>query len=65
MKAVSDGQPIAVPVGPATLGRLFNVTGDPIDNKGPVETEISMRRFIADPLRLRNRARRQRSLRRV
>jgi F-type H+/Na+-transporting ATPase subunit beta len=39
MKAVSEGQPITVPVGPSTLGRLFNVTGDPIDNQGEVETE--------------------------
>lgn len=36
MKAVSDGEPITVPVGPATLGRLFNVTGAPIDGKDPV-----------------------------
>jgi F-type H+-transporting ATPase subunit beta len=28
-----------VPVGPATLGRIFNVIGDPIDEKGPVETD--------------------------
>ncbi len=36
MAAVSDGQPIRVPVGPATLGRLFNVVGAiPIDNAGP------------------------------
>ncbi len=40
MRAVSDGQPITVPVGPATLGRLFNVTGDVIDTKGPVDTDI-------------------------
>ena len=39
MAAVSDGEPIRVPVGPATLGRLFNVVGDPIDNAGPVETD--------------------------
>ncbi len=39
MRAVSYGQPITVPVGPATLGRVFNVTGDPIDGKGPVETD--------------------------
>ncbi|MFO7170581.1 MAG: F0F1 ATP synthase subunit beta [Chloroflexota bacterium] len=32
------GRPIAVPVGPATLGRVFDVLGDPIDGKGPVET---------------------------
>ncbi len=37
MRATSDGEPISVPVGPATLGRLFNVIGEPIDNKGPVE----------------------------
>ena len=39
MKGVSDGQPISVPVGPATLGRLFNVLGQPIDNKGPVDSQ--------------------------
>jgi F-type H+-transporting ATPase subunit beta len=36
MRAVSQGSPIMVPVGPMTLGRLFNVTGDPIDNEGPI-----------------------------
>ncbi|MCB0131856.1 MAG: F0F1 ATP synthase subunit beta, partial [Caldilineaceae bacterium] len=40
MAATSEGSPISVPVGPSTLGRLFNVVGDPIDNKGPVDTEI-------------------------
>ncbi len=40
MRAVSEGSPITVPVGPATLGRLFNVTGDVIDTKGPVDTDI-------------------------
>jgi F-type H+-transporting ATPase subunit beta len=40
MRAVSEGTPITVPVGPATLGRLFNVTGDVIDTKGPVDTDI-------------------------
>jgi len=34
MKAVDTGQPIAVPVGEQTLGRLFNILGEPIDNKG-------------------------------
>jgi F-type H+/Na+-transporting ATPase subunit beta len=32
------GAPISVPVGPPTLGRLFNVLGEPIDAKGPVQT---------------------------
>ena len=33
------GKPITVPVGPATLGRIMNVIGEPIDERGPVETE--------------------------
>ena len=39
MKAMDTGAPISVPVGKEVLGRLFNVTGQPIDEKGPVETE--------------------------
>jgi F-type H+-transporting ATPase subunit beta len=39
MEAINTGQPIAVPVGTATLGRIFNVLGQPIDNAGPVEAE--------------------------
>jgi len=34
---VDTGQAIVVQVGPATLGRIFNVTGDPIDEQGPVQ----------------------------
>ncbi|MEP0823367.1 MAG: F0F1 ATP synthase subunit beta [Ignavibacterium sp.] len=37
MKAYDTGEPIAVPVGPKVLGRLLNVTGNPIDALGPVE----------------------------
>src|SRR6266576_6786592 len=38
--AVTDtGSPSTVPVGEAVLGRLFNVTGDTIDNRGPVKYE--------------------------
>ena len=33
----NTGAPITVPVGPPTLGRLFNVLGEPIDSKGPVQ----------------------------
>jgi len=33
----STGAPISVPVGPATLGRIFNVVGAPIDEKGPTK----------------------------
>ena len=39
MKVVDTGQPITVPVGVEVLGRLINVTGDPIDNLGPINTE--------------------------
>jgi len=38
-KAVDTGESIRVPVGPATLGRIFNVVGKPVDNAGPVSTE--------------------------
>jgi F-type H+-transporting ATPase subunit beta len=37
MQAIDTGQPIAVPVGPATLGRVFDVLGDPIDSDAPVD----------------------------
>jgi F-type H+-transporting ATPase subunit beta len=37
MQALDTGQPIAVPVGPATLGRVFDVLGDPIDSDTPVD----------------------------
>ena len=39
MDAVATGGPITVPVGPSTLGRVFDVLGAPIDEKGPVEAE--------------------------
>ena len=35
----NTGSPITVPVGKATLGRVMNVLGEPIDQKGPVKTE--------------------------
>ncbi|MCK6625620.1 MAG: F0F1 ATP synthase subunit beta [Anaerolineae bacterium] len=37
--AISTGAPISVPVGPPTLGRIFNVLGRPVDNLGPVESD--------------------------
>ncbi len=37
MKVIATGESIAVPVGPETLGRLFNVIGEPIDGKGAVK----------------------------
>jgi F-type H+/Na+-transporting ATPase subunit beta len=35
--AVATGNPIMVPVGPSTLGRIFNVLGRPVDQKGPAQ----------------------------
>jgi len=37
-EVTDTGSPISVPVGEGVLGRLFNVTGDAIDNRGPVIT---------------------------
>jgi F-type H+-transporting ATPase subunit beta len=42
MKAVDTGGPITVPVGKETLGRVFNVLGEPIDRLGPVEAQKRM-----------------------
>jgi len=36
MPIMDTGAPITVPVGDGTLGRIINVTGDPVDNKGPI-----------------------------
>ncbi|MGB3135706.1 MAG: F0F1 ATP synthase subunit beta [Nodosilinea sp.] len=41
MKAVDSGSPISVPVGASTLGRIFNVLGEPVDEKGPVNVETT------------------------
>ena len=40
-EAVDTGAPIQVPVGPETLGRIINVIGEPIDEKGNVKTKES------------------------
>jgi F-type H+-transporting ATPase subunit beta len=37
--AIDTGAPISVPVGPASLGRIFNVLGRPVDEQGPVEAD--------------------------
>ena len=39
MRAEDLGQPIRVPVGEATLGRVLNVIGKPVDNQGPIDAE--------------------------
>jgi F-type H+-transporting ATPase subunit beta len=41
-KAVDTGSPIAMPVGPETLGRILNVIGDPVDERGPVGHKLTL-----------------------
>ncbi len=36
---IDTGAPISIPVGPETLGRIMNVIGDPIDERGPILTQ--------------------------
>ncbi len=38
-EVVDTGSPITVPVGPETLGRIINVVGEPVDERGPVKTK--------------------------
>ena len=42
MKAEDLGAPINVPVGQSTLGRIFNVLGEPVDEQGPVNAESTL-----------------------
>ncbi len=39
MKVIDTGKPVLVPVGKETLGRVFNLLGEPIDGRGPVEAK--------------------------
>jgi F-type H+-transporting ATPase subunit beta len=39
-EVVDTGEPIAVPVGRETLGRILNVIGEPVDERGPVEAKL-------------------------
>src|SRR5271170_4232684 len=41
-KVVDTGAPIMVPVGPETLGRILNVVGEPVDERGPVKAKKTM-----------------------
>lgn len=38
-ECIDTGDPVSVPVGEATLGRVFNLLGDPVDGRGPIETQ--------------------------
>jgi F-type H+-transporting ATPase subunit beta len=48
MKVTDTGSPVRVPVGNATLGRVFNLLGQPIDGRGPVKAEET-RPIHSDP----------------
>jgi F-type H+/Na+-transporting ATPase subunit beta len=50
MEVKDTGAPIRVPVGLKTLGRIFNVLGEPVDEKGPVNAEESSPIHRAPPL---------------
>jgi F0F1-type ATP synthase beta subunit len=42
MEVVDTGTALTVPVGKTTLGRIFNVLGEPVDNMGPVAIEATL-----------------------
>ncbi|MDC1068733.1 F0F1 ATP synthase subunit beta [Candidatus Kapabacteria bacterium] len=50
MKVTDTGAPITINVGPEVLGRMLNVTGDPIDGKAPVKSKLSSPIHKAAPL---------------
>ena len=39
-QVINTGEPIKVPVGPALLGRIINVIGEPVDERGPVKSDM-------------------------
>ena len=41
-EVTDTGAPISVPVGPETLGRILNVIGEPIDERGPINAKLHM-----------------------
>lgn len=49
MKVRDTGKSITVPVGPQTLGRVFNVSGDPIDGEGAIKTDTFSSIHTAPP----------------
>jgi len=49
VEVVDTGQPISVPVGDATLGRIWNVIGEPVDNKPPAGDDVERWSIHRDP----------------
>ena len=48
-KAVDTGSPIAMPVGPETLGRILNVIGEPVDERGPDGHKLTLPIYRSAP----------------
>ena len=65
MDAEATGAPISVPVGENTLGRIFNVLGEPIDNEPAPQVEKYICLFTEKHLHLRSRQHLQRCWRQV
>ena len=40
------GTPITIPVGPKTLGRIINVIGEPIDERGPIHSDMCVQHLV-------------------
>ena len=53
-KVIDTGSPIKVPVGPETLGRIINVVGDPIDERGDLKTKEKWANIDQHPCLLNN-----------
>jgi F-type H+/Na+-transporting ATPase subunit beta len=49
LKVIDTGGPIKVPVGPQVLGRICNVLGEPIDNKGAIESPLKWSIYQSPP----------------
>src|ERR1035437_2038823 len=51
-EVTDSGGPISMPVGEAVMGRVFNVTGDPVDEQGPVKADKYLPIHRAAPARV-------------
>ena len=56
MPVEDQGAPISVPVGDQTLGRIFNLTGEPLDGKGPLAEPDKRSPIHRDPPKLEDQA---------
>lgn len=56
MEAEDTGHPVTVPVGPATMGRIFNILGQPIDGLGPVDPKAPKSSIHKSPPQIEDQA---------